>query len=91
MSLNGPRLLTPGPITVVAVLQMGDPRHIAGDSYNQGTSQKNGLFPRGPTISCEKFAKNFRSYCDSGDTFCDGGIDVLSHLVYVEKYGEEAV
>ncbi|CCX13092.1 Similar to Acetylxylan esterase 2; acc. no. O59893 [Pyronema omphalodes CBS 100304] len=38
-----------------------------------------------------KGANHFVSYCDSGDTFCDGGIDVLSHLVYVEKYGEEAV
>jgi len=75
---------------VVAVLQMGDPRHTSSESYKQGTARGNGLFPRTLLMSCERFASKFRSYCDTGDTFCDSGLDSNAHMIYVDKYGTAA-
>ncbi|PBP16686.1 carbohydrate esterase family 5 protein [Diplocarpon rosae] len=74
---------------VVAVIEMGDPSHVAGQPYNVGTSTKNGLFPRANAASCQ--GKTYtQSYCDTGDTFCDAGGSIQVHLAYVQKYGSQA-
>lgn len=69
---------------------MGDPRHTRSETYHVGTSLDQGLFPRLTKQSCEKFASIWKSYCDYGDTFCDSGINVEAHLLYVTIYGSNA-
>lgn len=69
---------------------MGDPRHTKDETYHVGTSTGSGLFPRTSDQSCESYASVFRSYCDSGDTFCDSGLNTLAHLMYVTVYGTAA-
>lgn len=69
---------------------MGDPRYTFGESYHVGTAINQGLFPRLSDQSCEPQALKFRSYCDSGDPFCDSGHDLLVHLTYPAVYGSDA-
>ncbi|KAF2434051.1 cutinase [Tothia fuscella] len=75
---------------VVAMIQMGDPRHVAQASFDIGSSQRNGIFPRPANISCNAIAAKIRSYCDSGDPFCDMGDDVQVHLSYTRRYNKDA-
>ncbi|KAF2435313.1 alpha/beta-hydrolase [Tothia fuscella] len=70
---------------VVAMIQMGDPRHVAQASFDVGSSQGNGIFPRPANISCNAIAAKIRSYCDSGDSFYDIGDDVQVHLSYTQR------
>lgn len=70
---------------------MGDPRHIVGESFQEGTAITQGLFPRGSDQSLESFSSKIHSYCDFGDLFCASGTSTLIHLAYVTKYGSEAV
>ncbi|KAH0607804.1 uncharacterized protein H6S33_002838 [Morchella sextelata] len=77
---------------VVAVVLMGDPRHVAGESFQEGTATLlKGLFPRGSDQSLESFSSKIHSFCDIGDLFCASGTSTLIHLAYVTKYGSEAV
>ncbi|KAK2000719.1 cutinase [Colletotrichum falcatum] len=73
---------------VAAILLMGDPSHVNGEPYNQGTSQNNGLFPR--TKGCKGVANKMVSFCNTGDPFCDGGRNLQVHLRYVQSNGEAA-
>ncbi|CAD6449436.1 dd70816e-6f43-4ec8-bd81-e9146605face [Sclerotinia trifoliorum] len=73
---------------VVAMVLMGDPTHVPEETFNAGTSKKNGLFPRKNIASCP--AEKSISYCDTGDTFCDSGMSVQVHLSYVTRYGTAA-
>ncbi|GAB7350303.1 hypothetical protein MBLNU459_g0938t1 [Dothideomycetes sp. NU459] len=75
---------------VVAAVQMGDPSHVVGQSYNKGTSTHNGLFPRTNEAGCAPYVSKIASYCDTGDEFCDSGTSLLDHLDYVELYGTAA-
>ncbi|KAF8151720.1 cutinase [Crassisporium funariophilum] len=72
---------------VVAIVQMGDPRHVRGKSYNRGTSFNQGLFPR---LSSQEYSATLQprilNFCDFGDTFCDSGIDTITHLTYLTRY-----
>jgi acetylxylan esterase len=53
---------------IVAVIQMGDPRRVPGRSFDKGTDPgATGVFPRPASESLARFAKRFRSYCDTGD------------------------
>lgn len=36
------------------------------------------------------FANKIKSYCDSGDPFCDGGMNLAAHLSYTWWYNNEA-
>nr|XP_036574451.1 acetyl xylanesterase [Colletotrichum truncatum]KAF6780886.1 acetyl xylanesterase [Colletotrichum truncatum] len=76
---------------VSAVVLMGDPSHVAGQPFNQGTSQKDGVFPRKDNAACGAVANKMTSFCDSGDPFCDNGGDIQVHLGYVKKNGDDAV
>ncbi|KAF8155602.1 cutinase [Crassisporium funariophilum] len=76
---------------VVAIVQMGDPRHVAGKSYNKGTARDGGLFPRGSDQEYSStLAPRIQNWCDDGDTFCDSGASTSVHLSYLSRYEDEA-
>ncbi|KAF9465875.1 cutinase [Collybia nuda] len=80
----------PGTNKVVAVVLMGDPAHVHGESFQKGTAnQLNGLFPRTPG-ALEAFSAQLASYCDVGDLFCASGTSTAIHLGYVTEYGTAA-
>lgn len=61
-----------------------------GQPYDVGTSQHNGVFPREADQSLSHYASRIQSYCDSGDTFCDSGLDTAVHLTYTVRYNDAA-
>ncbi|KAF8151721.1 cutinase [Crassisporium funariophilum] len=77
---------------VVAIVQMGDPRHNPGKSYDEGTSRRSGLYPR---LASQEYSATLQprinSFCDNGDTFCDSGLSVAVHLSYLDRYQDDAV
>ncbi|KAK4160808.1 cutinase-domain-containing protein [Cladorrhinum sp. PSN259] len=75
---------------VVANVLFGDPSNTAGVPWNVGTSTKDGLFPRSNVTSCMPFSDRIRSYCDTGDRYCDLGNITAVHGSYFEKYGTDA-
>ncbi|KAF1991070.1 carbohydrate esterase family 5 protein, partial [Aulographum hederae CBS 113979] len=76
---------------VVAIVQYGDPRHLPNMPYDIGTSIKTGLFPRNlATQSCSRFAPLLRSFCDTGDPFCDQGTAIEVHRRYAREYNAQA-
>lgn len=78
---------------VAAVVWYGDPRHIAGQSYDEGTATTDGLYPRTAAqlaVLNDHYADKIHSYCDDGDPFCAGGTSVSVHGEYPEHYDEEA-
>jgi acetylxylan esterase len=76
---------------VVGVIQYGDPRRVANQSFDVGNDKgATGIFPRPSSQSVSKFASSIQSYCDSGDPFCAKGLNVLAHLDYVQKYDSAA-
>ncbi|KAJ7838175.1 cutinase [Mycena olivaceomarginata] len=75
---------------VAAVILMGDPAHVAGESFQKGTANnRNGLFPRSDH-GLEQFSAKIASFCDTGDEFCASGISLPVHLGYVQEYGSQA-
>ncbi|EEP75705.1 predicted protein [Uncinocarpus reesii 1704] len=76
---------------VTAIVWFGDPRHIGGESYNRGTSRRDGLFGRLPSQSCDYYADRLESYCDTGDFACDRGLDLPVHGEYIPKYTKQAL
>ncbi|KAM0290654.1 hypothetical protein ACHAO9_005018 [Fusarium lateritium] len=78
--------------SVVAIIIFGDPSHVANISYDQGNSINDGIFERNNTKLCEdNYSKIIRSYCDTGDVYCDGGNNTATHSGYFSKYGNEVV
>lgn len=77
--------------TVNAIVQMGDPRHVPFQSFDRGTSLRNGLFPR---LASQQYSSTLqpriRSFCDFDDPFCDSGVDTLVHLTYLDRYQDQA-
>ncbi|KAG5720096.1 Acetylxylan esterase 2, partial [Termitomyces sp. T112] len=68
---------------VVATILMGDPGHVAGEPFQKGTANAvSGLFPRAPG-ALNAFASVIESFCDIGDPFCAGGLNLAVHLGYV--------
>ncbi|TVY29324.1 Acetylxylan esterase [Lachnellula hyalina] len=65
---------------VVAAVQYGDPSHVVGQPQNVGTSTHNGILPRGK--ACGAITSVMKSFCTSGDPFCDSGSDIAVHLGY---------
>ncbi|KAJ4422180.1 hypothetical protein N0V82_003149 [Gnomoniopsis sp. IMI 355080] len=79
--------------SVSAVVLMGDPSFVKGQSWDRGNASNVSYFPRLDNAACEPVAQQFISYCDSGDYFCDNGTsaDALAiHEGYVQEYGSEA-
>ncbi|KAM0343426.1 hypothetical protein ACHAPU_008607 [Fusarium lateritium] len=76
--------------SVVAIIVFGDPSHVANISYDLGDSINDGIFKRNDTKLCEdNYSKIIRSYCDTGDVYCDQGNNTETHGGYFEKYGSE--
>lgn len=69
---------------------MGDPRHVRVESFQQGTANLSGMFPRLADQSLEPFASKIHSYCDAGDLFCASGASTLIHLGYTLEYNNDA-
>ncbi|KAF9032353.1 cutinase [Panaeolus papilionaceus] len=76
---------------VVALVQMGDPRHVPFQSFDRGTSLRDGLYPR---LSSQQYSSTLQSriqsFCDFGDPFCDGGLLTTVHLTYLDRYQDDA-
>jgi acetylxylan esterase len=76
---------------ILAVIQMGDPRRVPGLSFDVGNDPNaTGLFPRPSSESLSSFSSKFQSYCDTGDPFCAGGLNLGAHLDYTQKYNSAA-
>jgi hypothetical protein len=73
---------------VTAVATMGDPRHVINQSFDQGTSTRNGQFPRSQTQLnvLAGFASRIHAWCDANDQFCDSGNSLNVHLTYLNRY-----
>jgi len=64
-----------------------------GDSLvgeNVMTYKTGQIFPRSSTASCSTYASDWKSYCDTGDPFCDSGSNLNVHYDYTTKYGNAA-
>jgi hypothetical protein len=77
---------------VVAVATFGDPRHVTNQSFDIGTSTRNGLFPRSSTQLnvLAGFASRIHAWCDANDTFCSSGNSTNVHLTYLNRYQNAA-
>jgi len=64
---------------------------VDGESFQKGTDVNGGegLFPRLPSESLEKFSPILGSWCDNGDPFCASGNDVSVHLGYIQEYQDD--
>ncbi|TVY65764.1 Acetylxylan esterase, partial [Lachnellula suecica] len=75
---------------IKAAIFMGDPRHIAGLSYNVGTCQASGFAPRPSGFQCPSASK-IQSYCDAADPYCCNGSNAATHQGYGSEYGQAAL
>ncbi|KAL2023320.1 hypothetical protein VTK56DRAFT_3058 [Thermocarpiscus australiensis] len=77
---------------IKAVILMGDPRYVAGLSYDVGTCQAQGFAarPRG-YVCASNSASKIQSYCDAADPYCCTGSDAQTHQSYGTKYGQQAL
>ncbi|KAG8159911.1 hypothetical protein KVR01_010548 [Diaporthe batatas] len=76
---------------VAAIVLMGDPTHLVGQPFNEGTATRNGTFPRVDSSGCAPVASKMVSFCNADDTFCDSGNNITVHLSYVQDNGTSAV
>ncbi|KAL2065494.1 hypothetical protein VTL71DRAFT_3164 [Oculimacula yallundae] len=75
---------------IVAIIQMGDPAHIANLPQDVGNSTRNGIFQRPNTTSCAAMESITKSFCSADDRFCDSGNSIPVHLSYVKEFGTQA-
>jgi hypothetical protein len=60
-------------LTVIAVVLYGDPSHVVGQPWDLGTSNHTGIFPRQDNLACAPYGRKIKSWCDTGDIYCDAG------------------
>lgn len=75
---------------IIAVVTFGDPSHMAGMSWNEGTSNRTGILPRNNIAACEPYSHIIREWCDTGDIYCDSGNDRSVHGTYFANYTTDA-
>jgi acetylxylan esterase len=77
---------------VTAVVTFGDPRHVTNQSFDLGTSNRNGRFPRSAAQlqTLGGFASRINAWCDANDTFCASGFSTQVHLTYLNRYQNAA-
>ncbi|KAL1961999.1 hypothetical protein VTN77DRAFT_690 [Rasamsonia byssochlamydoides] len=75
---------------IKAAIFMGDPRYIAGLSYEVGTCEAQGFDPRPAGFQCP-YASNIQSYCDASDPYCCNGNNPNTHQGYGSEYGQAAL
>ncbi|KAL1853977.1 hypothetical protein VTK73DRAFT_8860 [Phialemonium thermophilum] len=76
---------------LVAVVTFGDPSHVPGMPWDEGTSKNAGIFPRKDTKACEPYSNIIRGWCDAGDIYCDSGKVRGVHGTYFANYTRAAV
>lgn len=79
---------------ITAVTVFGDPTFTANQSFNRGTSTKDGVFRRaenGASLALLKtYASVLRSYCDADDEVCASGDSLSVHSAEVGSHAKEA-
>lgn len=75
---------------ILAVVMYGNPAHVADAPWNAGTSTNDGLFARKDVSGCNPYVSVMRSWCDTGDRYCDLGDDSAVHGGYFAKYTQDA-
>ncbi|KAJ4345423.1 uncharacterized protein N0V89_011553 [Didymosphaeria variabile] len=75
---------------IVAAVTFASPAHVAGKSYNAGTSTKSGIYKRANTATLDTYASRLDDICDSNDLFCDSGSSLTPHTQVVSKYASAA-
>ncbi len=77
---------------VVVAVSFGDPRHVINQSFDQGTSQHNGMFPRtdAQLQVLGGYAARIQAYCDTDDKYCDSGTSISIHTSYLSRYQDAA-
>ncbi|KAK7191662.1 hypothetical protein DPSP01_008111 [Paraphaeosphaeria sporulosa] len=71
---------------IVAAVSFASPAHVAGKSYNAGTSKGSGIYKRANTATLDTYASRLDDICDSNDLFCDSGSSLTAHTQVVSKY-----
>ncbi|KAK5664041.1 hypothetical protein OQA88_255 [Cercophora sp. LCS_1] len=74
-----------------AIILMGNPRHVAGLSFNVGNATEPGFAARPADFECPLFEERIQAYCDSPDPFCAKGDDPDTHQGYGFEYGRDAL
>ncbi|KAK0620982.1 cutinase, partial [Immersiella caudata] len=77
--------------SIVAIVTYGDPSHTTNATWNQGTSETSGLFPRVNITACDPYSDRIRSWCDVGDVYCDRGNNTRIHGSYFANYTDVTV
>lgn len=79
---------------VVAIANFGDPGHVVGQPWDRGTAFLNGLFPRSRSqlqlLSAFGGSGKIAAWCDFNDPFCADGVDLVTHLTYLNRYQDAA-
>jgi len=75
---------------IKAAIFMGDPRYVAGLSYEVGTCEASGFDARPAGFSCPSASK-IQSYCDAADPYCCNGNNAATHQGYGAEYGSAAL
>jgi acetylxylan esterase len=79
---------------VVAIANFGDPGHVVSESWDLGTSTRNGLFPRSSAqirlLSAFGGSGKISAWCDSNDPYCASGANLEVHLTYLNRYQNAA-
>lgn len=75
---------------IVAAVSFASPAHVAGKSYNAGTSRGSGIYKRANTANLDRYASILDDICDSNDLFCDSGSSLTPHTQVVSKYASAA-
>ncbi|KAJ5117366.1 cutinase [Penicillium atrosanguineum] len=79
---NGePTITTSEGANIAAIVGYGDPGHVAGESWDQGTATIDGIYAR-PRGACKAWANVIHSWCNYGDPYCASGNNVYVHLSY---------
>ncbi|KAF7551832.1 hypothetical protein G7Z17_g4765 [Cylindrodendrum hubeiense] len=75
-----------------AIILFGDPSHVANVTFDRGTSKNDGIFARDNVTFCEEnYGDILRSFCDTGDVYCDDGDDSEVHGSYFNSYASDVV
>ncbi len=79
---------------VVAIANFGDPGHVVSQSWDLGTSTRNGLFPRSSSqlslLTAFGGSSKIGAWCDSADPYCASGANLEVHLTYLNRYQNTA-
>lgn len=79
---------------VVAIANFGDPGHVVGRPWDLGTATLGGLFPRHSSqlqlLSVFGGSSKIAAWCDANDPYCAGGVNLTTHLTYLNRYQNAA-